>query len=111
MEEQIRESKMPGVGTFTTHNKLSRLKRLLRDLKTELATIEEKRIRNLHKNPFANSDEDDPARLMGEYAQLEAWLRGLYVDPDADPFAPFRGHGLMGHWDPAAVWRRHMVDQ
>ena len=109
VEEQIRESKMPGVGTFITHNKLSRLKRLLRDLKTELATIEEKRIRNLHKNPFAWSDEDDPARLMGEYAQLEAWLRGLYEDPDADPFAPFRGHGLMGHWDPSwAVWRRHM---
>ena len=74
VEEQIRESKMPGVGTFTTHNKLSRLKRLLRDLKTELATIEEKRIRNLHKNPFANSDEDDPARLMGS---MRSWRPGF----------------------------------
>tara|TARA_B100000963_G_scaffold326977_1_gene314419 strand:+ start:186 stop:1019 length:834 start_codon:yes stop_codon:yes gene_type:complete len=103
VEEQIRESNMPGA--FITHNKLSRLKRLLQDLKTELATMEEKRIRNLHKSPFANSDEDDPARLMGEYAQLEAWLRGLYEDPNADPFAPFRPW-LFSHWEPGwGVWK------
>jgi len=101
LEQRIRESNQPG--NLITTDQIGGLKRALQNLKTKLRAMDES-IRNLHKSPFANSHEDDPARLMGEYAQLEAWLRGLYEDPDADPFAPFRPW-LRSHWEPSwGVW-------
>ena len=97
----IKESNKPGI--LITTGDIGGLKRTLQHWKTELRAMDES-IRNLHKSPFANSDEDDPARLLGEYAQLEAWLRGLREDPDADPFAPFRSL-LQSWWEPSfGVW-------
>jgi len=101
IQEAIRESNKPGI--FVTTDQIGNLKRGLQHWKTKLRAMDES-IKNLHKSPFANSDEDDPARLLGEYAQLEAWLRGLYEDPDADPFAPFRPW-LQSWWEPSfGVW-------
>ena len=101
VREAIRESNKPGI--LITTDQIGGLKRALQHWKTKLREMDE-RIRTLHKSPFANSDEDDPARLLGEYAQLEAWLRGLCEDPDADPFAPFRDV-LQSHWEPSwGVW-------
>ena len=101
VEEAIRRSNKPGI--LITTDEIGGLKRALQHWKTKLRAMDET-FMTLHKSPFSNSDEDDPARLLGEYAQLEAWLRGLYEDPDADPFAPFRPW-LMSHWEPSwGVW-------
>jgi len=102
VHRQRKEANKPG--TFVTTDEIGGYKRALQHYKTRLRKMDE-RIRNLHKSPFAKSDEDDPARLLGEFAQLEAWLRGLYEDSTIDPFGPFRRLGLQPWWEPSwGVW-------
>jgi len=102
VEERIRESNKPGI--FITPNQIGGLKRLLQDLKTKARGREDAIKKLVQNGAIADSTEDDPAKWMGEIAQLEAWLRGLYEDPDADPYGPIRPW-LQPWWEPSwGVW-------
>ena len=90
-------------GTLVTPDEIGGYRRALQLYKTRARGRQDAIKEAIKKFAVAHATEDDPAKWMGQLAQLGAWLRGLYNDPDADPYAPVRK--TMGcHWQPESAW-------
>jgi len=112
VHRQRKEANQPGI--LVTPDDIGGYKRALQYYKTKARGRQDAMKETLKWFAVTHATEDDPAKWMGQLAQLGAWLRGLYNDPDVDPYAPV-GKTMGCHWQPEHAWglerMRHSLRQ